>query len=61
MASGYWILVWKDWGSGLNMVEPFLLEDDQGNNWFRYDGNRPSVEEIMKRHGLTEDDHFRIL
>ena len=61
MANGYWILVYSGWGSGLNMLEPFLLEDDQGNNWHVYHGEKPTREEIMKRHGLTDNDYFKVI
>lgn len=44
MGSGYWVLVWDGWGSGLNMINPRLLVDDDGNNWW------PSP------HGATVDE-----
>lgn len=34
MARGFWILVWDEFGLGLNMINPRLLTDKDGNNWF---------------------------
>ena len=34
MGKGYWVLVWDGWGSGLNMINPRLLTDEKGNNWW---------------------------
>ena len=61
MANGYWILMWEGWGIGLHMINPYLLEDDQGHNWHIYHGEQPTREEIMERHGLTEDDYFKVI
>lgn len=38
MSNGYWILMWEGWGIGLHMINPYLLEDAQGQNWHVYHG-----------------------
>lgn len=38
MGRGFWVLLWDDWGIGLNMINPRMLEVN-GENWFRYDGS----------------------
>lgn len=43
------------------MINPYLLEDSEGQNWHIYHGEQPTREEIMKRHGLTKDDYFKII
>ena len=65
MGKGFWILVWEDWGSGLVMINPKLLEDGtldiygNPNNWWSYQSNeekRQKVEELTK--GYT---HFKVI
>lgn len=34
MGRVFWILTWDKWGSGLNMINPRLVEDERGNNSF---------------------------
>ena len=34
MGDGYWVLVWDGWGAGLNMINPRVLHDADGNNWW---------------------------
>ncbi len=37
MGKGFWVLIWDGWGTGLNMINPRLYTDDEGNNWFPYE------------------------
>ena len=53
MGHGYHILVWDDWASGLNMVNPRLLTDDDGNNWWPCEHNM-SVSDVCAKHDLEE-------
>lgn len=34
MGDGYHVLIWDGFLDGLNMVNPRLLHDEQGNNWW---------------------------
>jgi hypothetical protein len=38
MGQGFWVLIWDSWGSGLNMINPRLYTNEEGNNWFSYNG-----------------------
>lgn len=35
LGQGFWILVWDAFGSGLNLINPRLLEVE-GRNWWAY-------------------------
>jgi hypothetical protein len=57
MGKGFWILVWEDWGSGLVMINPKLLEDGtldiygNPNNWWAYqtdEEKQAKVKELTK-------------
>ncbi len=36
MVKGFWILIGDGWGTGLNMINPRLYTDNDGDNWFNY-------------------------
>jgi hypothetical protein len=36
MGQCFWILVWDGWGVGLHMINPRLLTDGNGFNYFSY-------------------------
>lgn len=54
MANGYWIILFNGWGMGLNMIEPRMFTDKEGNNWFTYNGERPTIKEIREKHGIPQ-------
>lgn len=51
MGRGYWILMWDDFGSGLNLINPRLFTDESGRNWWPCQENT-TVEEVLKKHKL---------
>lgn len=52
MGKGFWILTWDCWGCGLNMINPRLLVNDIGDNWFNYNDQeeRESLIDEYTRH-----------
>lgn len=49
MGQGFWVLVWDDFGLGLNMINPRLHIDQEGHNWFTYnDNNKQEVIDSME-------------
>lgn len=61
MANGYWIILFDGWGMGLNMIEPRMFADKEGNNWFTYNGERPTVKEIREKHGIPQHQDIKVV
>ena len=66
MGRGYYILVWDEWGIGLNMINPRLHTEGIGMdghrvNWFLANDNL-TEEEIINRHNLKNlYNYFKII
>ncbi len=65
MGSGYWILLWDGFGSGLVMINPRLLTDGRDiyqnpNNWFSCNENTKD-EEIVDLHQLHDSPYYKII
>lgn len=63
MGQCYWILLWDEWGIGLNMINPRLETwyNDTGvreQNCFRLEDGMTD-EDIIEKHRL-EGKHYRI-
>lgn len=71
---GYWIIIFDGWGIGLEMLNPRMLDNGKGGNWFNWSvteetgdefvptqDRAPTDEEIVAHHGFTETDYFRIV
>lgn len=65
MGKGFSILVWDDWGSGLVMVNPRIIDDGtldfygNQNNWFPYNSDEQKnkkIEELTKGY-----EHYTIV
>lgn len=61
MANGYWIILFDGWGMGLNMIEPRMFTDREGNSWFTYNGERPTVKEIREKHGIPQHQDIKVV
>lgn len=64
-SGGYWILIWDNWGGGLTMINPRLLQDgvdlyNNPANWFPSDPNITDFE-ICQKHCLPIDGNFKII
>jgi len=60
MGNGYWILVWDNFGIGLNTINPRLFTDDEGHNCFLVSDNDEDVieeekQELIDRFGLEKE------
>lgn len=53
MFKGYWIIIGDGYSSGLNIVNPRLLDED-GLNWWSLDDQDITEIEIRKKHDLTQ-------
>ena len=65
MGQCYWILLWDDWGIGLNMINPRMLSvvNNKGEvgflqNSFRLEDGMTD-EDIVENHNL-EGKHYKI-
>lgn len=61
MANGYWIILFDGWGLGLNMDNPRLFTDKEGNNWFTYNGERPTAKQLRERHNIPQGQDFKVV
>ncbi len=48
MGQCFWILVWDGWGVGLNMINPRLLIDENGFNYFSYNNHAEKYKLLGK-------------
>lgn len=66
MGRGYYILVWDEWGIGLNMINPRLHTEGIGLdgrkvNWFPTKDNL-TEEDIINKHNLKNlYNYFKII
>lgn len=61
MGKGFWILVWDDWGSGLNMINPRLYTRGDRNWWpYQIEAERDS---LIQEFGIEAEygDFYRII
>ncbi len=64
MGKGIWILIWDGWGAGLNMINPRLFADKNGNNWFvlKDDINEWTlVNQVFKDNDIDVPRHFKVI
>jgi hypothetical protein len=57
MGNGYWILIWDDFGCGLDLINPRLFTVGD-SNWFPCDRGTTEAD-VQHKHNLPE--HFRII
>lgn len=62
MGHGYWILLWDGFREGLNLINPRLHVDSEGNNWWSTDGLRQvATDQRRGIHDTIDDTSFGTL
>lgn len=55
MGCGFWVLLFDDFGSGLNLINPRFFIDEKGNNWFpTQDSSEESQAKLITKLGLNK-------